>query len=130
MKEHKFNVVFIPPGCTRILQPLDIGINKVIKSALKEKYLKYQLENKNLLKDNTFKISRETMIQWCYEIWYDDNIITSNNIKNSFTKSSISFPMDGSKDDQFKFPDDEEISHEPNNKNLKLNNNNSNEIIN
>jgi len=34
-------------------------------------------------------------------------------------------------DDQFKFPDDEEISHGPNNKNknLKLNNN-SNEIIN
>lgn len=40
--------------------------------------------------------------------------------------------MDGSMDDQFKFPDDEEISHGPNNKNnnLKLNNNNPNEIIN
>ena len=66
MKEHKFNIVFIPPGCTRTLQSLDIGINKVLKSALKEKYLKYQLENKNLLIDNTFKISRETMIYRCY----------------------------------------------------------------
>ena len=39
--------------------------------------------------------------------------------------------MDRSMDDQFKFPDDEEISHGPNNKNknLKLNNN-SIEIIN
>ena len=72
------------------------------------------------------------MIQWCYEIWYDDNIITSDNIKNSFTKSGISFSMDGSKDAQFKFPDDEELSHGPNNKNknLKLNNNNYDEITN
>ena len=72
------------------------------------------------------------MIQWCYEIWYDDNIITSDNIKNSFTKTGISFPMDGSKNDQFKFPDDEEISpgYNNKNKNLKLNNNNYDEITN
>lgn len=39
--------------------------------------------------------------------------------------------MDGSMDDQFKFPDDEEISHGPNNKNKNLKiYNNSNEIIN
>ena len=70
------------------------------------------------------------MIQWCYEIWYDDNIIINDNIKNSFTKSGISFLMDGSKDDQFKFPDDEKISHGSNNKNKNLKLNNNNYIIN
>ena len=125
IKAHKYNVVYIHPGCTRILQPLDIGINKEVKQALKEKYLKHQLDNKDLVINNLFKISRELMIQWCYEIWYDDNIIKLENIKNSFTKSGISFPMDGSKDDDFVFPDDTEIKHN-NIKNYKNIINNSN----
>ena len=57
------------------------------------------------------------MIQWCYEIQYDDKIITLDNIKNSFTKSGISFPMNGSKDEELKFLDDNEIYHGNTNKN-------------
>ena len=59
MNQTNINYVYIPPGCTRILQPLDIGINREFKRALKEKYLNYQLEKKNLLLDNNLKISRE-----------------------------------------------------------------------
>jgi len=51
------------------------------------------------------------MIQWYYEIWYDDNIIKLETIKNSFIKLGISFPMNGSKNDEFIFPDDTEIKH-------------------
>ena len=123
IQSHKLNVVYIPPGCTRILQPLDIGINKEIKQALKEKYLKYQLENKEMVINNLFKISRELLIQLCYEIWYDNDIIKLETIKNSFTKAGISFPMDGSKDDDFVFPEETEIKHSNIKKNKNIINN-------
>ena len=70
------------------------------------------------------------MIQWCYEITYDDKIITLENIKNSFTKSGISFPlMDGSRD-EFKYLDDNEIYHGNTNKNKIIINNISEEQLN
>ena len=31
-------VVHIPPGCTYLCQPVDIGINKSIKSKMREKW--------------------------------------------------------------------------------------------
>ncbi len=37
--------IFVPGGLTRYLQPLDIGVNKVFKEALKKEYL--YLENLN-----------------------------------------------------------------------------------
>ena len=43
------------------------------------------------------------MIQWCYEIWYDDNIIQ---LETCFTKSDISFSIDESKDNKLDFPDE------------------------
>ena len=69
--------------------------------------------------NNLFKISRELLIQWCYEIWYDNDIIKLETTKNSFTKEGISFPMDGSKEDDFVFPEETEIKHS----NIKKNKN-------
>ena len=43
-----------------------------------------------------------------------ESIITIDNIKNSFDKSGISFPMDGSKDKAFIFPSENEIYKPPN----------------
>ena len=38
------------------------------------------------------------------KIWKDKKFITSDNIRNSFFRSSITFRMDGSDDNDFKFP--------------------------
>ena len=39
LKKHGTHFVFIPGGLTRFLQPLDIGIKKVFKSAIKDEYI-------------------------------------------------------------------------------------------
>ncbi len=38
LQEAGCKVMILPGGCTSVLQPLDVAINKTIKSAMKEQY--------------------------------------------------------------------------------------------
>ena len=48
---NKTHYVYIPGGLIRYLQPLDIRINKVFKSAVKNEYRKIELFEKENIKD-------------------------------------------------------------------------------
>lgn len=39
LEKYGSNVVFVPEGCTNILQPLDVLINKPFKDRVRAKYL-------------------------------------------------------------------------------------------
>ncbi len=116
--------VFIPGGLTRYLQPLDIGVNKQFKSQLKDNYLnnladnmggnndeKDEFENmQNIFGDgkapSQLDEQRLNIIRWVIDVWWDDDKIKISSIINSFTKAGINYPLDGSKDVDFVFPEE------------------------
>lgn len=91
----------IPPGQTSYIQPLDVSINKSFKSAIHKKYTQFQIDNKN-----SKKPTRENIIDFIHDIWYEESIITKEMIINAFKICGISNSMDGSEDEMFKWPDD------------------------
>ncbi len=78
-------IAMIPGGLTRCIQPLDRSINKPFKDQLKRKYIDY------LIDKNSDKVSREKLMEWVSEIWWDDSLITPIMIENSFKISGMIF---------------------------------------
>ncbi len=62
-----------PRGINRILQLLDVTINKPFKNAILKKYTEY-CYNKNL---SYFKVNDNTIINCISKVWWSENIITS-----------------------------------------------------
>lgn len=102
---NNINYVIIPPGYTRFLQPLDVSINKPLKTAIKEKYLNFLQLHINEITENNFSITDENIINFINEIWNTDDIIRKDIIKNSFLYCGISQVLDGSEDEYFRWPD-------------------------
>jgi hypothetical protein len=117
--------VFIPGGLTRYLQPLDIGVNKQFKAQLKNNYLTNMAANIDENNDereggfekynNAFgdgknpsplDEQRLNIINWVIDVWWNDDKIKTSAIINSFTKAGINYPLDGSKDVEFVFPEE------------------------
>lgn len=71
---------FIRAGLTRFIQPLDVVINKPFKDALRKKYIEYCSISHNI----NAKITREKMIEFICDTWYDPSIITSRNDYKKF----------------------------------------------
>ena len=121
MKDNKTYYKFIFEGLTKYSQPNDIGINKAFKDRIKNEYLNMKVNefmNKNndinklsqKFNDNK-KISdkdlqRLKIVNMVMNVWYDDDLISKTTITNSYLKAGITFPLDGSKDDEFVFPEE------------------------
>ena len=95
-------VMMIPGGRTWYLLPIDVSINKPFKDGIRKKYNEYWLEKGDI------KVSRNEILNWVGEVWYDDNL-TSYMIEKSFKKAGITLNIDGSEDDLFIANNDEEV---------------------
>ena len=93
-----FNFIcFIPAELTRYFLPLDASVNKLFKTALKEKYINFFFEKG----DDNQKISRSKIIEFICSVWYDNNIITRDIIYNSFRCTVIANKINGIEDSLF-----------------------------
>ena len=77
-------LVFFPANSTKFLQPLDLGVNKVVKGKFKQFWEKWMASNN---KTNSFghvkMMDRQTFIDGICEVW--DGIDT-NTVKNAFNE--------------------------------------------
>ena len=67
-----------------MLQTLDVSINKLLKSKIRSKYIKYFLEQNNC----SAKVSQEDIISWTEETWYNHKISTEI-VNKSFKKLEL-----------------------------------------
>ena len=90
-KKYNGAYVLIPPGLTRFIQPLDVSINGPLKKKFHHWYLDYIIEHKNEKKP-----SCEDIIDAVDMLWYDETIITKEQIIKSFKITAISSNLNGS----------------------------------
>ena len=88
-KSLDINYLLIPPGLTSILQPLDIGVNKIFKEKLKFKFEQYKIDKNNINENFSLQDARIRLLNFINEIWYNDDEIPPTAIINSFNKSGI-----------------------------------------
>ena len=51
-------VIHIPAGCTYLCQPIDVGINKTIKSGMRDKWEDWMIEGEGIIDGAAKELSR------------------------------------------------------------------------
>ncbi len=83
---------------TSLLQPLDVAVNKPVKSRLRQYWTDWMIDGpKDYNAGGKRKSpSRETVLTWVADAW---RTISTEIVQNGFLKCRISNKMDGSQDD-------------------------------
>ena len=98
LRENKTATAVIPGGLTRLVQPLDVCLNKPFKDRLREKWMTWMMSG-----EKTFTpggqlraASLVTVCQWVKESWQE---LSKEMVERSFKKCGISNAQDGTEDD-------------------------------
>ena len=88
----------IPGGCTSVLQPLDVCLNKPFKTNMRKRWNEWMINGDKEFtpSGNMKRPSIPLILSWIRDAWHD---IPSQMIVKSFKKCCISNAMDGSEDD-------------------------------
>ena len=88
----------IPGGCTSLLQPLDVSLNKPFKNGIRKRWTEWMLNGeKSFTKGGAMKKAELSVVAtWVKEAWEEISVAI---VIKSFKKCSISNSMDGSEDD-------------------------------
>ncbi|CAI7809897.1 unnamed protein product [Closterium sp. NIES-54] len=81
----------IPGGCTPLVQPLDVSINRAFKCGVRHRYSSW-FEEEGI---NTTTKAAELVLCWIDESW---EAIPEELVKKAFVTCGISTPIDGSED--------------------------------
>ena len=62
-------VVHIPAGCMYLCQPIDIGINKPVKSCLHQKWEDWMMEGDGIVDGVAKEPSCKMMVEWVLQVY-------------------------------------------------------------
>lgn len=99
-KLHQNNIVpsIIPAGCTSLVQPLDVSINKPLKDKIRDLTDEAIIEHSSTFEKWT-TAQRRVLTTWCVgDAWYGFCIEKQQLVKKVFRKVGLSLPVDGSAD--------------------------------
>ncbi|CAO4375147.1 unnamed protein product [Caenorhabditis nigoni] len=103
-RTRKLKTVLIPPGCTGMIQPLDVGVFGQFKRIIKIMNAYAQRNHPDFhlsVRDNTLKVislvfwqlSHPSLKEWVKQAWYSSGYITQHPLKYD-TPTNLLFPLD------------------------------------
>jgi hypothetical protein len=98
LEEQRTDLSIIPGGMTSMLQPLDVSVNKPMKTALRQTWSQWISSDDHLVTagGRMRKAELTTICTWVKEAWDELN---PEIIVKAFKKCTISNALDGSEDD-------------------------------
>ena len=103
LQELSSTPVFVPGGCTSLVQPVDVVFNAPFKAAVEKIAQKHMLDNLDLYVHGKFTASERRVLlsKWIGEAW--EKVCTKPElITRGFRKCRISIAVDGSEDEVIK----------------------------
>lgn len=99
-RQHKVMPTLIPAGCTSLVQPLDVSINKPLKARIRDLTDEAILECERVEDFEKWSVGqRRILTTWCVgDAWYQFCIEKQDIIKSVFRKVGLSLSIDGSED--------------------------------
>uniref|UniRef100_A0A1E1XNV4 Putative transposase n=1 Tax=Amblyomma sculptum TaxID=1581419 RepID=A0A1E1XNV4_AMBSC len=94
-EERDTDVLYVPEGCTSILQPADVYWNKPFKSTLRRLWQEYMRKEERTPKGNLKKPSRQHVLDFVAEAWA---AVPEETVARSFKGCGITNALDGSED--------------------------------
>lgn len=95
IKERDTDVVYVPAGCTSLLQPADVFWNRPFKANLRRAWEVFMRKGEKTPKGNLRKPSRQDALNFVSEAWA---AVTTDTVVRSFKGCGISNALDGSED--------------------------------
>ena len=92
------DIIFVPGGCTPIVQPADVCWNAPFKTALRQEWAIWRRQDLRTPQGNAKMATRQDVISWISRAWEK---ITEETVKKSFKACGISNALDGSGDNLY-----------------------------
>ncbi|KAH9382650.1 hypothetical protein HPB48_023203 [Haemaphysalis longicornis] len=90
--ERDTDVVYVPAGCTSLLQPADVFWNKSFKSSLRRTWEAFMQKREKTPQGHLRKISRQDALHFVAEAW---SSVPEETVTRSFRGCGISNTLDG-----------------------------------
>ena len=104
LEAYKTTVVLVPPGCTNLVQSLDVVVNVKFKQTVDRLQTEHMQQNlEQYMKNSPSVLQRNVLITgWVVAAAWAKVCQNKDMVKRGFEKCGISVPIDGSRDEAIK----------------------------